>query len=378
MKKTPFNEIHKRLGAKMVEFAGYEMPVQYSSIVAEHKCVRSSVGVFDVSHMGEFFVYGKDSETFLQRNTLNDVSKLVPGRAQYTALVNEGGYLLDDLIVYRLNDDDRKYMIVANASNIEKDFSVFSKRLSGDVRLENASDNTALLSIQGPSSVEALQKLTDIKLSSIQYYHFVEGEISGIGATISRTGYTGEIGFEIFFGVGGNKCEKVWNDIFEAGKEFGIMPIGLGARDTLRLEMGYCLYGNDIDETTNPIEAGLGWITKIDKGDFVGRDAILKAKQNVTRKLVGFKMDIEDLSTGKSAIPRHGYSIHLTESTPDGKAGRVGHVTSGTFSPSLESGIGMGYVDTSRSAENSEVFIDIRGRKARAHVVKVPFIAKRN
>ncbi len=378
MKKTPFNQIHKDLGAKMVEFAGYEMPVQYSSIVAEHKGVRSGVGVFDVSHMGEFFIYGKDSEPFLQRNTLNDVSKLVPGRAQYTALVNEGGFLLDDLIVYRLNDDDRKYMIVANAANIEKDFSAFSRRLSGDVRLENASDNTALLSIQGPRSVETLQKLTDMDLSSIQYYHFVAGEISGISATISRTGYTGEIGFEIFFGVGGSKCEKMWNDIFEAGKEFGIMPIGLGARDTLRLEMGYCLYGNDIDETTNPIEAGLGWITKIDKGDFVGRDAILKAKQNVTRKLVGFKMDIEDPLIGKAAIPRHGYVIHSTGSTREAEADRIGHVTSGTFSPSLELGIGMGYVETSRSVENSEVFVDIRGRKARAHVAKLPFIARRN
>ncbi len=364
MKKTPFNEIHKKLGAKMVEFAGFEMPVQYSSIVNEHKCVRSSVGVFDVSHMGEFFVHGKDGESFLQRNTLNDVTKLTPGKAQYTALVNENGFLLDDLIVYRLGDPDRTHMIVANASNIGKDFNAFSARLSGNVKLEDASDRTGLLSVQGPNSIKTLQKLTDTDLAAIQYYHFVEGRMAGIDGIISRTGYTGEIGFEIFFSVAGNNYEKLWNAIFDAGKEFGIMPIGLGARDTLRLEMGYCLYGNDIDETTNPIEAGLGWITKVDKGDFVGRDAIIKAKQNITRKLVGFKME-------ESAIPRHGYEIKS-------EGGKPGCVTSGTFSPSLEVGIGMGYVETSKAAENSEIFVDVRGRKARARVVKLPFVEKKN
>jgi aminomethyltransferase len=371
MKRTPFNEIHKRLGAKMVEFAGFEMPVQYSSIVGEHKCVRNSVGVFDVSHMGEFFVHGRDGETFLQRNTLNDVTKLTPGKAQYTALVNENGFLLDDLVIYRLGDHECTHMIVANAANIEKDFNAFSSRLAGDVDLEDASDRTALLSVQGPNSMATLQKLTDADLSSIQYYHFVEGKIAGIEAIISRTGYTGEIGFEIFFAVDGKNYERLWDAIFEAGKEFGIMPIGLGARDTLRLEMGYCLYGNDIDETTNPIEAGLGWITKIDKGDFVGRDAIVRAKKNITRKLVGFEMDAGDPVSRKSAIPRHGYEIQS-------ESGKIGCVTSGTFSPSLEIGIGMGYVESLRAAENNQVFIDIRGKKARAHVVKLPFVEKKN
>ncbi len=368
MKKTPFNEIHRKLGAKLVEFAGFEMPIQYTSIVNEHRKVRESVGVFDVSHMGEFFVHGKDAESFLQRNTLNDVTKLTPGRAQYTALVNENGLLLDDLIVYKL---DSAYMIVANASNIEKDFKAFSSRITGDVKLENASDATALLSIQGPSAPETLRRLADIDLSAIQYYHFAEGKIDGIDAIISRTGYTGEVGFEVFFGAKNEDCEKMWDAIFDAGKDFGITPIGLGARDTLRLEMGYCLYGNDIDETTNPIEAGLGWITKIDKGDFTGRDAIVSAKQNITRKLVGFRMD-------ESAIPRHGYEIYPAPSGQSSESGKTGVVTSGTFSPSLEIGIGMGYVEASHAAADSELLIDIRGKKARAHVVKLPFVAKKN
>jgi len=373
MKKTPFNEIHRRLGAKMVEFAGFEMPIQYSSIVNEHKCVREKVGVFDVSHMGEFFVHGKDAEAFLQKNTLNDVTKLTPGRAQYTALVNDDGLLLDDLIVYRFGNSERPYMIVANAANIEKDFKTFSSRLSGEIRLEDASDETGLLSVQGPASVATLRKITSVDLNSIPYYHFVEGRIGGTDAVISRTGYTGEIGFELFFRTDGSNAEGLWNAIFDAGKEFGIMPIGLGARDTLRLEMGYCLYGNDIDETTNPIEAGLGWITKTDKGDFVGREAILKAKQNVTRRLVGFRMD-------ESAIPRHGYGILNPGDQGGGEmqGGKIGGVTSGTFSPSLAVGIGMGYVQNSRAVENSEISVDIRGKKARAHVVKLPFVAKKN
>jgi glycine cleavage system T protein (aminomethyltransferase) len=368
MKKTPFTEIHRKLGAKLVEFAGFEMPVQYSGIVNEHRKVRESVGVFDVSHMGEFFVHGKDAESFLQRNTLNDVTKLSPGKAQYTALVNDDGLLLDDLIVYKL---DRAYMIVANASNIDKDFKAFSSRLSGDVKLENASDATALLSVQGPNAAATLRNLADADLSAIQYYHFTEGKIAGIDAIISRTGYTGEAGFEIFFGAKAEDCEKMWDAIFDAGKEFGILPIGLGARDTLRLEMGYCLYGNDIDESTNPIEAGLGWITKVDKGDFTGRDAIVKAKEHITRKLVGFRME-------ESAIPRHGYGIYSAPSGETSGSVKIGVVTSGTFSPSLEVGIGMGYVDISHAAENKELLVDIRGKRARAHVVKLPFVAKKN
>ncbi len=361
MKKTPFNEIHRSLGGKMVEFAGYEMPVQYSGIVNEHRTVRKSVGVFDVSHMGEFYVRGKDAEVFLQRNTINDVTKLTPGKAQYTALVNESGLLLDDLIVYKM---DGEFMIVANASNIEKDFKSFSSRISGNVQMEDASDTTALLSVQGPSSRATMKKLTGTDLDTIPYYHFIRGKVAGIDAIISRTGYTGEYGFEVFFDANGDKPEKMWHSIFDAGKEFGILPIGLGARDTLRLEMGYCLYGNDIDETTNPIEAGLGWITRVDKGEFVGRDSILKAKQSVTRKLVGFKMD-------ETSIPRHGYEIYS-------RNGKAGNVTSGTFSPSLQVGIGMGYVETPYATENSEIIIDVRGKKARAHVVKLPFVAKKN
>ncbi len=362
MKTTPFNEIHKKLGAKMVEFAGFEMPIQYSSIVAEHKRVRETVGVFDVSHMGEFYVTGTVAGRFLQENTINDISKLSTGAAQYTALVNQEGKLLDDLIVYKLSDDN-EYMIVANASNIEKDFSAFSSRAKGNVRLDNASDRTALLSVQGPKSYETLKKLTDSDLSKIPYYHSTKGKISGIDSIISRTGYTGELGFEIFFEPKGDAQVGMWNAIFDAGKEFGIAPIGLGARDTLRLEMGYCLYGNDIDETTNPIEAGLGWITKIDKGDFVGKPAIVKAKQQLTRKLVGFKSD-------KGIIPRHGYDIYF-----DGKP--VGKVTSGTFSPSLETGIGMGYVDSSLAFENALLSLDIRGKRAEGRVVKLPFVQSR-
>ncbi|MGO9480500.1 MAG: glycine cleavage system aminomethyltransferase GcvT [Candidatus Kryptoniota bacterium] len=369
MKRTPFNDIHKNLGAKMVEFAGFEMPVQYSSIMLEHKCVRENVGVFDTSHMGEFLVRGKDAERFIQRSTINDAAMLVPGRAQYTALVDENGFLLDDLIVYRL---DGEFMIVVNAANIEKDFKVFLSRQVGDVKLENTSDGTALLSVQGPNAMATLQKLTDSNLSSIRYYHFVEGKIAGIDAIISRTGYTGEIGFEVFFAVNGTNCERMWHALFEAGKEFGILPIGLGARDTLRLEMGYCLYGNDIDETTNPIEAGLGWITKTDKGDFVGREAILKAKQSITRRLVGFKMDGEDSAGGKSAIPRHGYEIY----SEDGEM--TGSVTSGTFSPSLGIGIGMGYVSAKNAAENEAIYVQIRGRRARAHVSRFPFVANKS
>jgi aminomethyltransferase len=364
MKKTPFNDIHRKLGARMVEFAGYEMPLQYSSIVAEHRCVRERVGVFDVSHMGEFYVRGKDAETFLQRNTLNDISKLIPGHAQYTALVNENGFIIDDLIVYRFDD---KYMIVANAANIQKDFAVFLSRAIGDVKLENVSDRIALLSVQGPNSLKTLQKLTDIELSLIKYYHFVEDKLAGIDAIISRTGYTGELGFEIFFDADKLNCERMWNSIFEVGNNFGIMPIGLGARDTLRLEMGYCLYGNDIDETTNPIEAGLGWITKIDKGDFVGRDAIIKSQQNTKRKLVGFKME-------QNGIPRHGYAIYSLEN----KDNKIGYVTSGTFSPSLGIGIGMGYVCAEDGFEGNRISIDIRGTKCTARVTKPPFVTNRS
>lgn len=361
MKKTPFNEIHRQLGARMVEFAGFEMPIQYSSIVEEHKRVRESVGVFDVSHMGEFFVSGKEAESFLQKTTINDVTKLYYGRAQYSALINDNGNLLDDLIVYKLQD---RYMVVVNAANIEKDFKILLSRIFGDVKVDNASDHIGLLSVQGPKSVETIQKLTKTDLSAIRYYHFAEGKIAGIDAIISRTGYTGEIGFEIFFEIKDKNYKDLWESIFEAGSEFGILPIGLGARDTLRLEMGYCLYGNDIDETTNPLEAGLGWITKLDKGDFIGKEALVKAKQNITRKLVGFKLM-------ENGIPRHGYDIYSDEK-------KIGFVTSGTFSPILQQGIGMGYVQKEFSNEGTEIKIDIRGKKVHAKVVNPPFVPKKS
>ncbi len=360
MQRTPFYPIHSRLGAKLVEFGGFEMPVQYRGIIEEHRTVRSSVGIFDVSHMGEFEVWGKDAAAFLQRTTVNDVTKLAEGKAQYSVMCYENGGIVDDLLVYHLGDH---YMLVVNAANIAKDFSWLKAHLTGDVELKDVSEKTALLAVQGPKSVQALQKLTAVELSSIPYYHFVKGTFARVEMVISRTGYTGEIGFELFFEADPSNCEKVWNAILDAGKEYGILPIGLGARDTLRLEMGYCLYGNDIDETTNPLEAGLGWITKLDKGDFVGRSALLDTKsQGLRRKLVGIAVD-------EKAFPRHGYEIRSN-------GNKIGHVTSGTFSPSMEKGIGMGYVGLEHSAPGSSVGVVIRSKEVRATVVKPPFIQR--
>lgn len=360
MKRTPFFSIHQKLGAKIVPFAGYEMPVQFAGIVEEHKTVRNSVGVFDVSHMGEFFVEGEQALSFLQQVTVNDVSKLVPGKAQYSAMCYDNGSIVDDLLVYRLAEDS--FMVVVNAANIDKDWEWMKSHAPSDLKLENKSDEIALLAIQGPKSLATLQKLTQVNLSTIPYYHFVRGTVAGVDMIISRTGYTGELGFEIYFD--GVHAEKIWNAIFDAGKEFAIAPIGLGARDTLRLEMGYCLYGNDIDQTTHPLEAGLGWITKLDKGDFIGKAAILRAKaEGLKRKLVGLVLN-------DKAIPRHGYSIV----SADGAI--VGTVTSGTFSPSLEKGIAMGYVSLSHSTVGSLVYIDVRGKKVEAQVVPTPFLKK--
>ncbi|MBS1551160.1 MAG: glycine cleavage system aminomethyltransferase GcvT, partial [Bacteroidetes bacterium] len=277
MKKTAFNSIHKKYGAKLVDFAGYEMPVQYEGIIAEHKAVRESVGVFDVSHMGEVEVRGKDAFDFVQRLTTNDVSKLEKGDVQYSAMCLKDGGIVDDLLVYNLGDH---YMLVINASNIDKDIEWMQKNLSGDVTLKNISDETSLLAVQGKNSLATLQKLTEVNLSEIEYYKFVTGKIAGQDAIISHTGYTGEkVCFELYTSSDVKKSEDLWNAIFEAGKEFGIKPAGLGARDTLRLEHAFRLYGNDMDETNNTIEAGLGWITKPDKGDFNGKDAVLKAKE---------------------------------------------------------------------------------------------------
>ena len=360
-KKTAFYNIHKSLGAKIVEFAGFEMPVQYEGIIAEHMAVRNSAGVFDVSHMGEFIVKGKDALSFIQKVTVNDASKLVPGKVQYSAACYEDGGIVDDLLVYRFPEH---FMIVVNAANIDKDFAWFEKNKPADVVLENRSDEYSLLAVQGKNSLATLQKLTDTNLAEMKYYTFKEGKVAGIPAIISRTGYTGEkICFEIYVSSDIPTSEKLWNAIFDAGKEFDIKPIGLGARDTLRLEAGYCLYGNDIDKTTNTIEAGLGWITKPDKGDFNGKPKIVSELQNgVSRKLVGFIVD------GR-LVARHGYDIYN-----DGA--KTGYVTSGSMSPVLGKNIGLGYVDKKYTATGGNINIKIRNDFVKSEIVKIPFIAK--
>ncbi len=360
-KQTVFYNIHKSLGAKLVDFAGYEMPVQYEGIIAEHMAVRNSVGVFDVSHMGEFFIKGKDAVAFLQKVTTNDVSKLSKGKVQYSAACYEDGGIVDDLLVYCFGD---YYMTVVNASNIEKDFEWFTKNKSGDVQLENRSDEFSLLAIQGKNSIYTLQKLTDTDLSSMKYYTFSEGRIAGIDAIISRTGYTGEsMGFEIYSSSDKTESEKLWNAIFDAGKEFNIKPIGLGARDTLRLEAGYCLYGNDIDDTTNTIEAGLGWITKPAKGDFNGKTKVDSELANgCSRKLAGFILD-------SKLVARKGYEIFSNGE-------KIGVVTSGNMSPVLQKNIGLGYVKTESSKPGTIIEIKIRNEFVKAEIVKIPFVCK--
>lgn len=360
MKRTAFYDIHKSLGAKMVEFGGFEMPVHYRGIIEEHLAVRTSVGVFDVSHMGEFHVRGRDALKFLQRMTINDVSKLVEGRAQYSAMCYDDGGIVDDLLVYHCGD---YYMLVVNAANIQKDFEWLKSHLEGNVELRDVSDSVSLLAVQGPNSLNTLQKISDVDFSRIRYYHFTRGSVAGIPALISRTGYTGELGFELYFDSSQESARQMWNALFDAGAEFGIVPVGLGARDTLRLEMGYCLYGNDIDQTTNPLEAGLGWITRLEKGDFVGRDALLKVKEEgLKRRLVGFVLPDKFLA-------RHGYPLRA-----EGK--QVGVVTSGTFSPSLQRGIGMGYVPVALSQPGTTVEVEARGRVAQAEIVPLPFLKK--
>ena len=360
VKKTAFTDIHHSLGAKLVEFAGFEMPVQYSEIIDEHLAVRKSVGVFDVSHMGEFIVRGKDAASFLQRMTINDVSKLFEGRVQYSALCYDNGGIVDDLLVYHCGDH---FMLVVNASNTQKDFDWLKLHLEGDVELRDRSDAYSLLAVQGPHSRATLQKLTNVDLSTIEFYHFVRGTLAGANMIISRTGYTGELGFELYFDSDLSLASKVWNAVFEAGKEFGIKPVGLGARDTLRLEMAYCLYGNDIDQTTNPLEAGLGWITKLGKGDFIGKKVIMNARETgLKRKLVGFTLS-------EKAVARHGYPLML-------KGAEVGHVTSGTFSPSLERAIGLGYVSSALSEVGKTIQVGIRGKEVVASIVQLPFVQK--
>ena len=342
----------------MVPFAGYTMPVRYSSDIEEHMTVRKGVGVFDVSHMGEFLVKGPQALDLIQRITSNDASKLVDGQAQYSCLPNEKGGIVDDLIVYKIKEND--YMLVVNASNIEKDWNWISKFNAKGAELKNISDDICLFAVQGPKANQVLQKLTKTDLSTIKYYHFAIGEFAGVSEVIiSNTGYTGAGGFEIY--VNKQDAEKVWHAIFEAGKEFDIKPIGLGARDTLRLEMGFCLYGNDIDDVTSPLEGGLGWITKFTK-EFTNSANLKKQKETgPKRKLVSFKM----IDRG---IPRHNYPIK------DAQSAVIGNVTSGTMSPVLGIGIGMGYVSTELSSPGSEIFIDVRGKNLKALVSKTPLI----
>lgn len=342
----------------MVPFAGYNMPVQYAGINAEHETVRKGVGVFDVSHMGEFILKGEKAMDLIQLVTSNDVSKLYDGKVQYSCLPNKEGGIVDDLLVYRI--DEKTYMLVVNASNIEKDWDWISSFNKFGVEMKNISDKTSLLAIQGPKAAEALQSLTDIDLASMEYYTFKKGKFAGVdNVLVSATGYTGAGGFEIYFE--NSHAEQIWDAIFNAGAPFGIKPIGLGARDTLRLEMGFCLYGNDIDDTTSPLEAGLGWITKFSK-TFVNSDALQQQKQSgVTRKLVGFEM----IDRG---IPRHGYDI------VDADGNKIGVVTSGTQAPSLQKAIGMGYVETPLAKEGTDIYISIRDNKIKAQVVKPPFI----
>lgn len=359
MKTTPFTEKHIALGAKMHEFAGYNMPIEYSGIIDEHMTVVNGVGVFDVSHMGEFWAKGPKALAFLQSVTSNDVSSLPLGKAQYTCFPNEQGGIVDDLIVYHYENE--KYLLVVNAANIDKDWEWCVSHNHVGAELQNSSDNMAQLAIQGPKAKEVLQTLTNVNLDEIPYYAFQTGDFAGEKEVIiSNTGYTGAGGFEIYFYP--EAADKIWNAIFEAGKSVGIKPIGLGARDTLRLEMGFCLYGNDLNDTTSPLEAGLGWITKFAEGkNFTARAILEKQKaEGIQRKLVGFEM----IDRG---VPRHGYSIVNV----DGEV--IGEVTSGTMSPCRKIGIGMGYVKRAYMTVGSEIYLDVRGRKLKAVVVKPPF-----
>ena len=360
MKNTALTKIHESLGAKMVPFAGYNMPVQYEGVNAEHEIVRNGVGVFDVSHMGEFFLKGENALALIQKVTSNDASKLVDGKAQYSCLPNNDGGIVDDLIIYKIADNH--YMLVVNASNIEKDWNWIASHNDLGVDMQNLSDGYSLLAIQGPKAAEAMQSLTAIDLANMPYYSFQIGEFAGLkDVTVSATGYTGSGGFEIYFK--NEDAEAIWNKIFEAGKPFGIKPIGLAARDTLRLEMGFCLYGNDINDNTSPLEAGLGWITKFDK-EFTNSTNLKKQKEaGVTRKLIAFEMQ-------ERAVPRHDYEI------VDAAGNVIGIVTSGTMSPSRNIGIGLGYVPTSFSAVDSDIFIRIRKNDVLAKVVKLPFYKK--
>ncbi|MDR3025038.1 glycine cleavage system aminomethyltransferase GcvT [Chryseobacterium sp.] len=360
LKKTAFNAMHHALGGKMVEFAGYEMPVQYTGVMQEHETVRNHVGVFDVSHMGEISIQGQGSLELIQKITSNDASKLYAGKVQYSCMPNDIGGIVDDLLVYEISKND--YLLVVNASNIQKDLNWIKRHNSFGAEITNISDSISLLAVQGPKSIQVLQKLTDINLKEMESYTFTIGELAHIpNVLISTTGYTGESGFEIY--VENKYAAHLWEAIFEAGKDNGIEPIGLAARDTLRLEMGYCLYGNDINDYTSPLEAGLGWITKFTK-DFIYNGFLkIQKEKGVTKKLVGFEIECK-------GIPRHGYEIL------DHNDHIIGTVTSGTQSPTLKKGIGMGYVSIENAEPGSEVFINIRNKPIKAKIVKTPFTKK--
>ncbi len=360
MKNTPFTGKHIALGAKMAEFAGYNMPISYTGINDEHAAVRKNAGIFDVSHMGEFILKGPDALDLIQRVTSNDAAKLKNGQAQYSCLPNEQGGIVDDLLVYCI-EENKVYMLVVNASNIEKDWNWIKKFDDKNVEMHNISDKTCLLAVQGPNATKMLQPLTEMDILNLKYYTFVKGTFAGVdNVLISATGYTGAGGIEIYFENKGNDADRIWNAIFEVGGPQGLKPAGLGARDTLRLEMGFCLYGNDIDDTTSPLEAGLGWITRFTK-DFTSRAIFEKQKaEGLQRKLVGFEM----IDKG---IPRHGYEIL------DAGGNAIGHVSSGTQSPSLGKAIGMGYVRTDFAALGTEIYIKVRDKALKAKVVKMPF-----
>jgi aminomethyltransferase len=357
LKHTPLHAAHVRLGARMIGFGGWDMPVQYAGIVEEHRAVRSAVGCFDVSHMGEFELRGPGAAAALQRLTTNDVATLAVGQVQYSLLCYEDGGIVDDLTLYRLADDH--YMITVNAANIDKDWAWVTGHLDGSVQARNASAETGLIAVQGPRAESLVGRLADLDVTGIGYYRFARGAVAGVPGIVSRTGYTGEDGFELYLPAG--RTETVWNALLADGKPLGAAPIGLGARDTLRLEMRYALYGNDIDQTTNPLEAGLGWVVKPDKGDFLGRSAIARVKSagGPARRLVGFEMT-------DRAVARHGYRI-----LRDGA--EVGQVTSGSYGPSVDRYIGLGYVPAAQAAVGSDLEVEVRGRPQKARVVRTPF-----
>lgn len=360
MKKTNFYSIHERLGAKIVDFAGFQMPVLYSSIINEHKAVRTSVGVFDVSHMGEIFIRGDKALDFVQHITVNDASVLTDGRVQYSAMCYNDGGIVDDLLVYRISE--KEFMLVVNASNKDKDFAWMKENNPFNVSIVDESDEYSLLAVQGPNSKQVVEKITDKPLD-LEYYHFFKAKVAGIDMILSRTGYTGEIGYELYFKGDEAVALKVWNALFDSGKEFNIQPVGLGARDSLRLEMGFCLYGNDIDQTTNPLEAGLGWITKLKKPSFIAKDVLLKVKEE------GLKRKLVPMISDEKAFPRHGYDLSV-----NGK--KVGHITSGTVSPVLDKAIALGYVDSEYAKEGNQINFLIRGKEIPAVIIKLPFVKK--